>query len=95
MNKELDMINDISTNCAELERGFKALEELVDCYDYAVQPTAEKALEYMNVIDSKERTKDREISYKLLSEYDRIMWLIHVALDYSYEAYANLKKHYE
>lgn len=95
MSKELDMINDISTNCAELERGIKALEELVDCYDYAVQPTAEKALECMNVIDSKERTKDKEISYKLLSEYDRIMWLIHVALDYSYEAYANLKKHYE
>lgn len=88
--KEL-MYEDATHDCSiELDKGIKALEELLNSYSWNIEPTAEKALKYGKSTKRNDCTLDEKMSYTLLSEYDRIIWLLQVAHDYCYNAYEQL-----
>ena len=63
-----------------------AREEFIDVYDWDVKPTTDKANRYGLSTNPAHCSKDEEISWKLLAEYDKITWLIQIALDYCWSA---------
>lgn len=67
----------------KLENAGMALRELLEKYEWAHEPSAEKALYYGNTIPGqREEDKDAERSWLYIYDYKKIMWLINVAYDY-------------
>ena len=67
----------------KLEKARMALSQLLDNYDWAYEPSAEKALYYGNTIPGqREEDEDAERSWLYIYDYKKIMWLINVAYDY-------------
>lgn len=82
----------IDESIVDLKKATMALQEFVDEYDWDVEPTADKAKKFILHTDARKCPKDEEISWKLLAEYDKIKWLVHVALDYCWNASEILQK---
>ena len=71
----------------KLENAGMALRELLENYEWAHEPSAEKALYYGNTIpEHREEDEDAERSWLYIYDYRKIMWLINVAFDYCYSA---------
>ena len=83
-NKKLyDYEEAIYLSYVELKKGYMALNDFLSDYHWDVQPTAKKAIKYGNTINpDKECSLDEKISYRLLTDYERMMWLVEVARDY-------------
>ena len=68
------------------------LNSFVDTYEWNISPTWQKAMKYSNTTDLSECSKDEEISYRLLTEYDKITKTIRIARDYCFSASDELQK---
>lgn len=92
-NKEYDLNEIIFDGMNELDKATFMLDDFIDIYEWNVKPTPEKAIKYGNTINASEkRTFDEELSYKLYSEYDKMMMMIRIARDYCYNAIELLKQ---
>lgn len=76
----------------ELEKAIFMLNSFVDTYEWNISPTWQKAMKYSNTTDLSECSKDEEISYRLLTEYDKITKTIRIARDYCFSASYELQK---
>lgn len=93
MNKtEYELEEIIDDADVDLHKAIMALEEFIDVYDWDVKPTADKANKYGLSTNRENCSKDEEISWKLLAEYDKIKWLIQIAHDYCWNASKALQK---
>ena len=91
-------LNETMFDCyVELEKGIMAINNFLNEYDYNVKPTAMGAMKYgsINARNLSECTLDDEIAYKILNEYENMMWFIHVARDYCDNAIEQLRKKIE
>lgn len=84
-----EIINDADV---DLYKAIMALEEFINVYDWDVEPTTDKANKYGSSTNRENCSKDEEISWKLLTEYDKIKWLIQIAHDYCWSASKALQK---
>ena len=75
-----------------LEKEDMALQDFLDTYSANIEPTPQKALKFANSTHSSDCAYDEKMSYKLLVEYDKMMWLIQVASDYCFNASESLKE---
>ena len=70
-------------NLYDMEMAYTALDELLNQYEWAYDPDARKAIEHSNAVGG---SKDEvaQFSYKYITDYRKIMWLIRIARDYCY-----------
>lgn len=97
-SKECEINNNTMYDCyIELEKAIGALDNFVNNYDYNVNPTPRGAIKYGTATNEtrKECTLDDEVAFKILCEYQNMMWFIHVARDYCDNAIKPLRKEFE
>ena len=82
----------INESYLELKKGYMAIEEFLNSYSWDIEPTPQKALKYACSTNHNEYTLDEEMSYRLLAEYNKMIWLIQIASDYCYNATQALEK---
>lgn len=82
----------INESYLNLEKGYMALQDFLDTYSWNIEPSLQKALKYGNSTHSSDCTLDEKMSYRLLAEYNKMMWLIQVASDYCFNASESLKE---
>ena len=85
-DKEYELNETIDSSILDVEKAIFMLNEFIDSYIWAIKPTPEKAIKYGSSTKFDSLTKDEEISYRLLAEYDRMTNLIQIARDYCYNA---------
>ena len=91
-NKEYELIDKISEASVNLSKALMALEEFTGTYSWDIEPTPDKAKSYGSSCDPENSPKDEEISYRLLADYQKILWLVDVAHDYCWNASKALKE---
>lgn len=80
-----DLILDTNTT---LKKAFMALSEIIDSYDWDLDDVyiPEASLLYGKGLDQSEKAKH---AFEYATGYKRVMWLVHIAFDYCYEAMTN------
>lgn len=92
-NKEYKLNGIIDDSMNELEKATFMLDDFMDIYEWNVRPTPEKAIKYGRTMNPSEKcTFDEKLSYKLYSEYDKMMMMVHIARDYCYNAFKLLEQ---
>lgn len=81
-------IVDESSN--ELDKALMALNELINDYSFDLKLDVRKALEHDTTIGGNDDVVGKFTS-RFVYDHDRIMWLIHVALDYCFLVSEKLK----
>lgn len=86
--KELSLLNTMHVSSAELDMALQAMNELINDYDWNITPNASKAIKYGTSIGAEKENCSFEykMSWKWITEYKRIIWLMKVARDYCYNA---------
>lgn len=83
-DKEIEYANLAYESYCQIKNCLSMLDELLEMYNYDVVPTPAKALKYATAINRNECTRDEQVSYDILLNYNRISTFIDIAHDYCY-----------
>ena len=90
----LNYMDEIHDACNELRKARFAVSEIINEFDVSYELSPYKAAAYGSSVDSSEKYKDDPsyyYSWKYCSEYEKLMWLANIILDYTYLANERLE----
>lgn len=98
MKKEKQNTNEFLDNIEEvyieLQKARFAVSEIINEFDVSYELSPYKAAAYGSSVDASEKYKDDPsyyYSWKYCSEYEKLMWLANIILDYTYLANERLE----
>lgn len=88
-NKIIDYENAVEDSVKDIEMATMALKELLNEYDWSYAPDARKAIEHASTVGGSQ-DEIAQFSYKYISDYRKIIWLIQIAFDYCFLVSKNI-----
>ena len=90
----LNYMDEIHDACNELRKARFAVSEIINEFDVSYELSPYKAVAYGSAVDASEKYKDDPsyyYSWKYCNEYEKLMWLVNIILDYTYLANERLE----
>ena len=97
-NKKIGFVFDedeVEDACGKLQKARFAISEIINEFDSPYELSPHKAVAYGSSFDAGEKYKEDPSyykSWKYYAEYEKLMWLVHIALDYTSFTHEQLTK---